>query len=51
MYNQISSNSFKNKITFKQFIYKLYMYNHLTVYEQMTDVKLNKCKKEILETT
>ena len=41
MYQQISSNSFENKITYKLFIYKSYMSNHLTVSKQMIDIKLN----------
>ena len=48
---QISSNSFKNKIIYKLFTYKSYMYNHLTVCKQMTDVKSKcYCFIEILET-
>ena len=38
---QINSNSCKNKISYKLFTYKSYMYNHLTVCKLMTDVKLN----------
>ena len=38
---QISSNSFENKITHELFTYKSLMYNHLTVCKQMTDVKIN----------
>ena len=37
---QINSNSFKNEITYKLLIYKAYMYIHLNVCIQMTDVKL-----------
>ena len=37
---QISCNSFKNKITYKFFSYKSYMYIHLDVWKQMTDAKL-----------
>ena len=40
LYKQISSNSFKNKFTYKLFTYKSYMYSHLNKCEQMTDVKL-----------
>ena len=40
MCKQISSNSFKNEITYKLFPYKSYMYIHLNVSKQMTDVKL-----------
>ena len=32
---------FKNKITNKLFIYKSYMYQHLTMCKQMTDARLN----------
>ena len=32
---------FKNEIANKQFTYKWYMYNLLTVFKQMTDVRLN----------
>ena len=35
---QFSSNSFKNKITYK-FNYESYIQNHLTVCKQMTDIK------------
>ena len=31
MYKQISSKTFKNKITYKLFPYKSYLYNHLTM--------------------
>ena len=40
MGKQISINSFKNEITYKLFPYKSYMYIHLKMYKQMTDVKL-----------
>ena len=40
MCNQISSNSFKNKITNKLFNYKSYMHIHSNVCKQMTGVKL-----------
>ena len=57
-YKEISSNSFKNEITNKLFTYKSYMYIHLNVCKQMTDVKLlllysrtwnhlTVCKKEV----
>ena len=36
---KISSNSFKNEIIYKLFTYKSYMYIHLNVCKQMTDVK------------
>ena len=32
--------SFKNKVTYILFTEKSYMYNHLTICKQMTDVKL-----------
>ena len=37
---QISSNSFKNEITYKLFTYKSVLHIHLNVYKQITDVKL-----------
>ena len=40
MCKQINSNSFKNVITCKLFTYKSYMYIHLNVCKQITDVKL-----------
>ena len=48
---QISYGSFKNKITYKLFIYKGYMNSHLTVCKQITDVKSNcSCYMAIFET-
>ena len=48
---QISSNSYKDIIKNKLFVNKWYMYNYLTVYKQMADVKLNySCHIAILET-
>ena len=38
----MSCDSFKKKITYKVFTYKSYMYIHLNVSKQMTDVKLLK---------
>ena len=35
-----SSNFFKNKITYKYFTYKSYLYVHLNVWKQITDVIL-----------
>ena len=35
---QISSNSFKNEITYKLFTYKSYMYIHSNVCKKMSDV-------------
>ena len=40
MCRQISSDSFKNEITYQLFIYKSYMYVYLNVFKQMTDVEL-----------
>ena len=37
---KIGSNSFKIEITYKVFTYKSYMYIHLSVCNEMTDVKL-----------
>ena len=37
---KISSNSFRNKITYKLFPYKSDMYNHLNECKHMTGVKL-----------
>ena len=41
MCKQIISNSFKNKIVYKLFTHKSYMYNNLTVWKEMTDFELN----------
>ena len=49
MCKQISSDSFRNKITDKLFIYLyiyLCVYNHLTVCKQMADIKLNWAKND-----
>ena len=40
MCKQLNSNSFKNEIPNKLFTYKSYMYIHLNMCKQMTDVKL-----------
>ena len=40
MCKQISSNSYKNKNTYKLFTYKWYMYKYLTVCKQKIDVKI-----------
>ena len=40
MCKQISSNLFKNEITYKLFTSKSYMYIHLSVCKEMTDIKI-----------
>ena len=40
MCKKISSYSFKNEFTSKWLTFKSYMYIHLNVYKQTTDVKL-----------
>ena len=58
MCKEISSNVFENEMTNKLFTFKSYLYIHLNVYKQITDVKLlllysntwnhlTECKKEL----
>ena len=49
--DKLNQADFKKEITYKLFTDKSYLYNHLTMWKQMTDVKLNcLCCVTVLQT-